>query len=126
MLQLPRVLPGQPITAAAFNALVEAVNRLSAIGGSYPIEVRRHPAGVQISLAVQDREALVELTSSLSGGGSATAKILHFDGSTWIDAQTDPIRVHDVIGSMEGNVSDHALCRFHRQSGRWLVWQLEC
>lgn len=123
---LRRVEPGQPITAAAFNALVDAINQVRSISGAYPIEVRRHPGGIHVSLAVQEKDAVVQLTSPLSSGGSASAKILHFDGTDWVAAETDPIRVYDVIGSMEGSINDHALCRFHRQSGRWIVWQLEC
>lgn len=123
---LRRVEPDQPVSATSFNGLVDAVNQLRSIRGAFPIEVRRHPGGVQVSLAVQEKEAVVQLTSALSSGGSASAKILHFNGTDWVAAETDPIRVYDAIGSMEGRVNSHALCRFHRQSGRWIVWQLEC
>jgi hypothetical protein len=120
------VQPGEIISAAAYNALVDAINPLLSMSGSYPIEVRRHAAGVHVSLAYADKDAHVELTSELHSGGSATAKILHFDGDQWQDGETDSIDVHDVIGSMEGNVGDKALVRFHRQSGMWIVWQLQC
>jgi hypothetical protein len=113
--RLRRVEPGEPITAAAFNALVDALNQALRITGAFPVEVRRHPGGTHI-----------ELVSSLSSGGVASARILHFDGDDWIDADSDTIEVHDAIGSLEGNPGDHALVRFHRQSGRWLVWQLQC
>jgi hypothetical protein len=124
--RLRRVEPGEPITAATFNALVDALNQALRITAAFPVEARRHPGGTHISLAFTEREALVELTSSLSSGGSATARILHFDGDDWIDADSDTIEVHDAIGSLEGNPGDKALVRFHRQSGRWLVWQLQC
>ena len=126
MSRLRRVQPGEIISAAAYNALVDAINPLLSISGSYPIEVRRHAAGVHVSLSYADKDAHVELTSELHGGSSATAKILHFDGADWQDGETDSIDVHDVIGSMEGSVGDKALVRFHRQSGLWLVWQLQC
>ena len=126
MSKLKRVQPGEVVSAAAYNALVDAVNPLLSISGSYPIEVRRHAAGVHVSSAYVDKDAHVELTADLHSGGSATAKLLHFDGEDWQDAETDSITVHDVIGSMEGNVGDKALIRFNRQSGLWIVWQLQC
>lgn len=49
--QLARVRPGDPITAAAFNALVDTVNLLARTTGSFPVEVRRNAAGIQIGLA---------------------------------------------------------------------------
>ncbi|MBI1899744.1 MAG: hypothetical protein HYS13_01360 [Planctomycetia bacterium] len=91
-----------------------------------PLELRRNGAGVQVSLAPQDLEALVELTSSLSQGGSARAKVLWFDGTSWIDADTAELTVYDVIGTMQATSGKKALVRFHRQSGRWVVWQLQC
>ena len=126
MSRLKRVQPGEIISAAAYNALVDALNPLLNMSGSYPIEVRRHPAGVHVSLAYADKDAHVELTSELHSGGSAAAKVLHFDGQDWQDGETDSMTVHDVIGSLEGNVGDKALVRFHRQSGLWIVWQLQC
>ena len=40
--------------------------------------------------------------------------------------ESEEITVYDVIGTMEGDPGDKALAKFHRQSGRWLVWQLQC
>jgi hypothetical protein len=91
-----------------------------------PVELRRSSAGVQVAVATQDLEALVELTSSLSQGGSARAKVLWFDGASWIDADTEELTVYDVIGTMQATSGKKALVRFHRQGGRWVVWQLQC
>lgn len=96
------------------------------ITAAFPVEVRRHPGGVHISLAHGESEALVELTSSLSSGGQAAARILWYDGSAWQPADTDEITIHDAVGSFEGDSGDRALVKFDRQSGLWLVWQLEC
>ncbi len=124
--KLKRVRPGSPITAAAYNALVDAVNELASIGGAYPIEVRRHPGGVVVSLAYQDKEAVCELSAALSAGGSAAAKILAYDGADWVDADTAEIAVHDVIGSFEFDAGDRVLTRFNRQAGLWIIWNGAC
>lgn len=124
--RLRRVEPGEPVSAATFNALVDAVNQALRITAAFPLEVRRHPGGVHVSLSVMEREAVVQLTSTITSGGSGTARIQHFDGDDWIDADTDAITIHDAIGTFEGNPGDRALVRFHRQSGQWIVWQLQC
>ncbi len=126
MLSLPRVQPGEAITAAHFNALAEAVRRMANITTAFPLEARRHAGGVHLSLAVMERDAVCELTSDLHAGGSASAKILAFDGTSWLDAETSTIVVHDALGTFEFTSGDRILARFHRQSGRWIVWNGEC
>jgi hypothetical protein len=96
------------------------------ITAAFPLEIRKHAGGLHISLAYTDREAVVELTSTLSSGGSARAKVLWFQNGSWSQGATDEITVYDAIGTMEGSVGDKALVKFHRQSGRWIVWQLQC
>lgn len=123
---LRRVQPGAPITADNHNALVDAINALSNISTSFPLRLHRLPTGVHLGLAFEEKEALVELTSDLSIGGGATAKILWWDGTDWTESSAPEIEVHDAIGTFEGLAGDRALVRFHRQSGKWLVWQLKC
>jgi len=145
--QLPRRLPpGETVTAAHYNALVDALQArgepqrepgsspLRELGSSpqrwnitssFPIEVRRHAGGVHLSLAYTDRDAVIELTTSLSSGSSAKAKVLWLDG-IWKESERDEITVYDVVGTMEGNPGEKGLAKFHRQSGRWIVWQLQC
>src|SRR4051812_611313 len=124
--QLRRARPGEIISAARFNELVDALNTVLSITAAFPLEVHSHTGGIHLALAVHEREAYVQLTGSLSSGGSATGKIKHLVGSSWVDAAVPEIRVYDVIGGMEGTSGQGALVRFHRQSGRWLVWQLHC
>lgn len=123
---LPTVQPGETITAAQFNALAAAVRRLSHLTAAFPLEVRRHAGGVHLSLAVWEREAVCELTGDLHIGGTAPAKILHFDGVSWIDAETSTITVEDSLGTFEFVAGDRVLARFHRQSGKWIVWNGKC
>lgn len=68
----------------------------------------------------------MELVTDLHIGGSAIAKVLTFDGSTWTESDTEEVRVHDAIGTFEGVSGARALVRFHRRSGKWIVWQLRC
>ncbi len=126
MFSVPRVQPGETITAAQFNALAAAVQRLSQLTTAFPLEARRHAGGVHLSLAVQERESLCELTADLHVGGSAPAKILAFDGTNWIDGETSTIVVYDALGTFEFLSGDRVLVRFHRQAGRWIVWNGKC
>ncbi len=129
-----RLPPRSTVSASDYNALLDLVEELRELIGtpqrwpitsSFPIEVRRHPGGVHLSLAYTDRDAVIELTTALSSGGSARAKVLWLDGA-WKEAESEELTVYDVIGTMEGDPGDKALAKFHRQSGRWLVWQLQC
>lgn len=126
MPSLPRVQPGETITAAQFNALSDAVQRLSHLTATFPLEVRRHSGGVHLSLAMIDKDAVCELTGDLHVGGSAPAKLLAFDGTSWVDAETSTITVYDALGTFEFVSGDRVLARFHRQSGRWIVWNGQC
>ena len=119
---LKRVQPGDAVSAAVFNAVVDAVNGVLKLSGSYPVEVRRHGGGMHVSLAYTEREALVELTEDLEPGGSAAAKTLWHDGTTWIDGATASITVHDPLKCCAGRPGDRMFCRFHRQSGLWIAW----
>lgn len=121
--RIRRVAPGEPISAALFNALVDSIERLGNLTGAFPIEVHRHPGGLHVALASAEREALARLTTALAPGGTATAQILWHDGSAWQDAETGAVELHDDHGNMAGVPGDRVLARFHRQSGRWIVWQ---
>ncbi len=127
-----------PLSAADHNRLAKAVLDLQAqlhqlqaapqpqLTAAFPLEVRRRPGGWHVALAYEEQTALVELTGSLSSGSSAFAKVLwRFEGE-WQEAETAELTVHDVLGTFEGEVGDRALVRFDRQSGQWLVWQLQC
>jgi len=131
---LKRLRPNDAVSPALYNALVDAIETLRAplrtsqggkLTASFPLEIHKHPGGAHISLAYTEREAFVELTSTLTSGGSASVKVLSYKGG-WSQADTDEVVVHDAVGTMEGDVGDKALVKFHRQSGLWLVWQLQC
>lgn len=136
------LLSGQEITVDDYNRLAAALNHLQQqlaglarpaaedvepqLTAAPPLEVRRRPGGWHLSMTQPQHTALVELTADLSIGSSATAKVLWYQGSAWTDADTAEIVVHDALGTFEGNSGSKALVAFDRQSGQWIVWQLQC
>ncbi len=145
----PRKLTGDEVVSREiFNALVDAVDGLrrtsgnvddaddfsspsSSAGRSFfraasPLCVRRRPFGISLDQQTPELEELVELVTDLHIGGSATAKVLTFDGTSWIEAETEELTVHDAVNTFEGVSGARALVRFHRRSGQWIVWQLRC
>lgn len=109
------VTKGQPVTADWANSLVTALQR--AIG-----EIDRLKAQVDIALA-QRLDAVVELTSDLSMGGSANAKVLYRDteANTWKDGATHEITIYDAVGNIEARAGDRFIAKFIRQQGIWVV-----
>ncbi len=138
MPRLPWLPSRQPVTAADYNRLVLALNNLQAkfaaqaalpplrLTAAFPLEARQRPGGWHVSLAYEEQAAVVELTGNLSLGSSGTARVLWWLGDAWQEAETAEITVHDALGTFEGNPGDKALVRFDRQSGQWIVWQLQC
>lgn len=149
MALFPRKLASDEVVSRdVFNALVDAVTALrqspgraddvevspslsssngrQIIRSASPLCVRRRPYGIFLDQQTAELEELVELVTDLHLGGSATAKVLTFDGMNWTEAETEEITVHDAINTFEGVSGARALVRFHRRSGRWIVWQLRC
>jgi len=91
-----------------------------------PLELSRDAAGYRIRLATLEKIELFELTEDLSAGSSAAADVLAFDAAAWNPAATASILVTDPIGSFEGLIGDRGIAMLHRQSGLWLVLQLQC
>ncbi len=85
----------------------------------------RGTGGVLMAPPPAEAAEVVQLAGTLSMGGSVPARILRYDGTTWRDTGEE-ITVHDVVGSMEGTPGKRGLAWFHRQSGLWILWQLEC
>ncbi len=90
-----------------------------------PLQLTCLPEGTQLIPAPPEAAEVVQLTTTLSLGGSAQARVLHYDGATWKQTAQE-ITVHDVVGSIEGPPGKRGLAWFHRQSGLWILWQLEC
>lgn len=135
------LMSGQEITVDDYNRLAAALNHLEQrlaefarpaadaepqLTAAPPLEVRRRPGGWHLSMTQPYHTALVELAADLSIGSSATAKVLWYQAGTWTDADTDEIVVHDALGTFEGSSGSKALVAFDRQSGQWIVWQLQC
>lgn len=129
MAKLRHVRPGEPISAALFNALVDAVQKLEMLNVAAPLEIKTYSNGQRIiSLNALDLICVCELTATLSEGGSATAKVLWDDAhaGTWaIDADTATITVYAPT-NMSGASGDRVIAKFDRQSGLWLALQKDC
>jgi hypothetical protein len=72
MARIQRVQPGEPISAATFNALVDAVNALLGMTAAGGIKLLKHPGGLHLAqsgnpLALR----LGKLDGTLAFGGSA-------------------------------------------------------
>ena len=141
MMRVSLLMPGQDITVDDYNRLAAALNHLERqlaalaradddpqpqLTAAPPLEVRRQPGGWHLCLAAPQHTALVELTAELSLGSSATAKVLWHQGDDWTEADTAEVVVHDALGTFEGSPGHKALVSFDRQSGQWLIWQLQC
>lgn len=129
MAKLRHVRPGEPISAAMFNALVDAVQRLEMLSVAAPLEIKTYSNGQRvISLNALDLICVCELTETLSEGGSADADVLWDDGhaGTWaVAADTSSITVYAPT-NMSGSSGDRVIAKFDRQSGLWLALQKDC
>lgn len=138
MIHLSLLPADQVVSAADHNRLARAIVEIQSqlnellsaprpqMTAAFPLEVRRRPGGWHFALAYEEQAALVELTGEMARGSSAYAKVLWLFGGEWQEANTAEITIHDALGTLEGELGDRALVRFDRQSGQWIVWQLQC
>lgn len=116
------VRPGDPILASLWNELVGLLQKQQ-LSVAPPLELRQTAGGTHLSLATLGIR-LVELTSSLSPGSSATAKWKRFTPALVSDADDSTMTVHDPLGDKAGSIGDRALVAF--LDGLWVVVQLKC
>lgn len=129
---LERVKPGQTIEAAHFNALVDAINAME-LRAAAPLAITKTASGgTVVSLGFgYDEFVVFELTEDLeedSGVRTASAKILWdlAQAGTWdTDADTDEIEVYAATNAT-GTSGDRGIAKFDRQSGLWLILDLDC
>ncbi len=122
------VAPGQPVTASWANALVQAVRRALRVSASAPLEARADATGINLSLSTWPRWELCELTTTLSAGGQAQARLktYSFATSSWVNLGSEEITIHDSLGDKNGAVGRRAWINFSPVSDRWEVIQLQC
>jgi len=130
---LQPVRPGDLVSAATFNEVVEALNSLGQITGAYPIEVAHDAAGVRIGLAhqfqawlfrIQEVSEPVPLTADDVPYYSATR--IRLDASENYTAQSpQDVRLYDPLAKntsarrlAEG---DWVLAAFDADAGRWQI-----
>lgn len=68
--------------------------------------------------------ARFQLSGTLSGGGSATASTVEWNGSSW-GATTSILTVYDGLGSFSGGNGDRGWATFWPDSGRWEIQQMD-
>jgi hypothetical protein len=126
--EFQEVAPGQPVTASWANSLVRAVRRALNVSAASPLEARADDSGISLSLSTWPRWELCELSTTLSAGGQAQARLQTFDFATsdWIDLSAEEVSVHDSLGDKNGAVGRRAWIYYSPVSARWEVIQLQC
>lgn len=122
------VLPGEPVSANWANALLRAIRRSLRVTASAPLEARSDNSGISLSLSTWPRWELCELTTSLSAGGQAQARIqtFHFGSSAWEDISAEEVTIHDSLGDKNAAAGSRAWIFYSPVSDRWEVVQLQC
>lgn len=129
---LPRVKPGQVIEADHFNQLVDAINAME-LRVAAPLAITKSAAGgTVVSMGFgYDEFVVFELLEDLeddAGVRAADAKILWdtLQAGEWAtDADTAEITVYAAT-NMTGTSGDRGIAKFDRQSGLWLILDLDC
>lgn len=70
--------------------------------------------------------ALIELTSNLNPGGSASAVILWISGGAPVASTMDAITVYDPAGIFTNTTGDRGYAYYDHQAQRWHVLNLQC
>jgi hypothetical protein len=127
--KLRRVQPGEPITAAAYNRLVDAVNMLLSTTASFPIEIHQSAAGVHIGLAHQPRLELIEVQDVVQKHDKdKTAKVLTFNfqaasgDDKWQDSHLTTKSVTDIQESLY-LPGERRLCHFNANAGKMTLYE---
>lgn len=122
------VTSGQPLTAEWANGLVRAVRRALRFSAAAPLEARADAGGMHLALTSWPRWELCELTTTLTAGGQAQARLktFNFSTSTWTDLTAEEVSIHDSLGDKNASPGRRAWIFFSPVSARWEVVQLQC
>lgn len=80
----------------------------------------------QFDLPVHDEWLIVQLTSALNPGSSATGKVMWKSGGSWVDAGFAQITVRDPIGTFTFEIGDRVEVHWHCQAREWQVVNGPC
>jgi len=127
---LPRVEPGDPITAAAYNRLVDAVNAVLSMTAGNGLNLSHSPGGMHLSLSRSEKLWLFEITSSTPSTTASGDRYWAADrmrlgsGTTWgadipsgyslFDPLDNPRSRHHLDG-------ERVVARFNDESARWEI-----
>jgi hypothetical protein len=125
---LRKLAPGAHVSAADYNALVDALERARVAGAQAGLEVHRSALGTVLSPAAGVKLELMELTESLEANEcdkEGKRLVYQLDEEIgepedkWIDADGGPRRLADAQGAayLPG---ERRLCFFHPAAGRFV------
>jgi len=127
---LPRVDPGDPVSAETFNALIDAVNQLLGLSVAFPLEAHRTAGGMHLQLASWPQLKIVTLAEDLATRDfDKTANVLDYDAASalWRDTTGEASFTPQVIGSLTDRTdaglylqSERHLAYFDPESGRYV------
>lgn len=126
---LRRLLPGERVSPADYNALVDALQRQRVVGAAAPLELHRSALGTVVSPAAWPKLELLELTENLEAHGQdKEAKRLAYDldaeegaepEDKWIDSGSKARSLADAQGGAY-LTGERRLCFFHPAAGRFV------
>lgn len=136
MKKLHHVKPGDPITAAAYNALVDQVNALVSLTVAPPLMIQRQCTGWQIGLAQLGRVWLFEITSSsptTATGGDRywMADRMRLDSTpTWVASTPADYQIYDPVYDRQENIvhldGERLWAVWNDDTGRWEAITANC
>jgi len=127
------VRPGDPISAAVFNEVVDALNALGQISGVYPIEVDHDAAGVRVALAHQFKAWLFRIQTVPSVVPRTSDNVPYYNGTrirldtsdNYAAATPEDVQLYDPLAKdatvkllTEGT---WVLATFDTDAGRWHI-----
>jgi len=127
------VQPGDPISAARFNEVVDALNASARISGAYPICVSHDAAGVRIELASQLKAWLFEIEETPPEVPRTEDGVAYYDatrirldsGGEYAPQEPQHVRLYDPLTrQLPDRVlkqGDWALATFNSDTGRWEI-----
>lgn len=125
---LRKLAPGAHVSAADYNALVDALERARVAGAQAGLEVHRSALGTVLSPSAGVKLELLQLTESLEAHeNDKEAKRLLYQldeeigepEDKWIDADGGPRRLADAQGAVY-LPGERRLCFFHPAAGRFV------
>src|SRR5690242_9837198 len=127
------VQPGDPISAAKFNEVVDALNALGRISGAFPICVSQDSAGVRIELAQQFKAWLFQIEETEGEIPRTTDGVAHYSATRvrldnadeYAAQEPQHVTLYDPLTRDTPervlHTDDLAIAIFNADTGRWEI-----